>query len=134
MLNNRNFRIDPVFIQDLLNRKVKNPVYWVATKDFKYNTKTDRYYDADPMSPRTMEYVKDTVVKKGDTLPKDFVNNKNYLKSLMKFIKPIGTRSIKAEKEKLDPVTKQANLFSNNNLLILAVIVGGYFAYKKFKK
>lgn len=28
----------------------------------------------------------------------------------------------------------QANLFSNKNLLILAVIVGGYFAYKKFKK
>lgn len=96
-------------------------LYWVAIREFKYNTKVDRFYDAPMGSAQTKENVPDIVVKKGDKLPKDFVSSENYLKELKKYIRPISVGSV-------------INFFSNKNLLILAVIVGGYFAYKKFKK
>lgn len=96
------------------------PNYWIALKDFSYNTKTDRYACSHPLSPRTMDFVENTKIKKGDLLKRNFRYD-NAVEQLVK-----SGAIIEVSKYKTSKKNKQYLLYG-----VVAVLV--YLAYKKLK-
>jgi hypothetical protein len=96
------------------------PNYWIALKDFSYNRKSDRYACSPPLSPRTMDIVEDTKIKKGDLLKRNFRYD-NAVEQLVKSGAIIEVSKYKTSKNK-------------QYLMYGLIAVAGYFAYKKFKK
>ena len=92
------------------NKNIYN--YWVSLKPLKYNIKDDDCLDF-PARCMQEDYVKDTYKKRGSILHKDF-RPEIFTKTLQKNFSIVRVRHI---------------------YIALGVLaVGGYLAYKKYKK
>lgn len=107
--------------------------YWTALKDFSYNEKSDRYVCRSPFSGRTMDMVKDTNIKKGDKLRRNFrydqsvndLKNKGFI---------IETSQNLAKNENPNKSNIGNDMAYKKWFLYSVIAILGYFTYKKIKK
>ena len=129
------------------------PDYWVVLKDFSYNTKQDRYV-CSTSGIQTQDMVSNTELKKGDLLFRNFryenaVQNMVANGVITEASKNKSTQRNEKELQEGDVELKIRRILvapllfleimglSENQAKIIyfsLIGVGGYFAYKKFKK
>jgi len=129
----------PKFCQNGYPRKATYGIdnYWVALKDFTYNTKADREACFRPFRARTQEVVEDTQVKKGQKLKQNF----RYDFAVEKLKKDgFIAKASEQESEELLPANSEIRkgfgdpIKDKKWILYVVLAVAGYFAYKKLKK